>query len=41
MVGAYPHDRQTLYINPLTLEEEEVFLIADKLKALLSDDGRR
>ena len=40
VVGAYPHDRQTLYINPLTLEEEEVFLIADKLKALLSDDGR-
>ena len=40
VVGAYPHDSQTMYINPLTLKEEEVFLIADKLKALLSDDGR-
>jgi len=40
VVGTYPHDRQTLYINPLTLVEEEVFQIAQRLTALLSADGR-
>lgn len=39
VVGAYPHDRQTLYINPLTLAEEEVELIAERLNALLSVDA--
>ncbi|MDW7656150.1 MAG: hypothetical protein SCM11_03125, partial [Bacillota bacterium] len=35
LVGTYPRDNRTLFINPLTLVEEEVKLIAARMKDLL------
>jgi L-seryl-tRNA(Ser) seleniumtransferase len=38
LVGTYPHDRHTLFINPLTLVEEEVHIIAARMKVLLTEN---